>query len=187
MPLIQRHEQRFAKTQQINFGKIIFPSLEKIILSENLPAEKYIRCKCRVVYDSANVQVTFSPYRKKKINKLIVKIADEVNYHFKYENRAQLNALTKDLNPDEEVLIVKNNLLTDTSFTNIALFDGDYWHTPAKPLLQGVRRNELLAKNIICEANISVAQLKNYSKIRLFNALNGWEDAWELDCETLGF
>ncbi|ANI89114.1 hypothetical protein A9P82_07315 [Arachidicoccus ginsenosidimutans] len=187
MPLIHWHEQRFVKTQEANFSKIIYPSLEKIILQSNIPQENNIRYKCRVVYDSANVQVEFSPYQKKQINKLIVKVDDEIDYSFKYENREKLNALTKDLKPDEEVLIVKNNLLTDTSFTNIALFDGTNWFTPAKPLLQGVQRNELLSQKIIHEADIDIFQLKNYSKIKLFNALNDWEHVWELNCNDIYF
>jgi 4-amino-4-deoxychorismate lyase len=188
MPLLRGHEQRFAQTQLINFGQIIYPSLEKIIFAANIPTPTHIRYKCRVVYDAAGVQVSFAAYAPKKINKLIVKVADEIDYRFKYENRSGLNALTQGLNADEEVLIVQNGLLTETSFTHIALFDGIHWHTPAQPLLQaGVQRNCLLAQNIIREANIPVAHLKKYAQIKLFNALNSWQEAWTLDCNDVIF
>lgn len=185
MPLIHWHEQRFAKTQSASFGKIIYPSLEKIVLHANVPQERQIRYKCRVVYDAADATVEFSVYKRKTIDKLIVQTANEIDYCFKHENREQLNFLCKGLQPDEEVLIVKNKLLTDTSFTNIALFDGTQWLTPAKPLLQGVQRNYLLSQKIILAKDISLQALKDYSKIKLFNALNDWNDAWELDIKNI--
>lgn len=181
MPLINWHEERFAKTQRANFGKVIYSSLEKIIFDSDYPKEKNIRYKCRVVYDAAHINIEFVPYQKKTINKLILKIDNEIEYDFKYANRERLNSLSKDLQPNEEVLIVKNNLLTDTSFTNIALFDGTDWFTPTKPLLEGVQRSYLLSKEIIRKKDIALNELKNYSKTKLFNALNNWSDAWELD------
>ncbi len=185
MPLVHWHEQRFAKTQQANFGKIIYPSLEEIIFRSNIPTEKNIRYKCRVIYDSVSIQVEFSPYQKKTINKLVVRVDDTINYHFKYANRERLNILSQNLKKAEEMLVVKNNLLTDTSFTNIALFDSKKWYTPAYPLLQGTRRNDLLSKNIIHEKDIAIDHLKDYLKIKLFNAMIDWNEAWELDIKNV--
>ena len=187
MPLIYWHEERFAKTQSANFGKIIYPSLEEIVRASDTPKGNNICYKCRVVYDSENIDVEFPVYQRKKINRLIVKTDNEIDYQFKCANRKRLNLLCKDLRADEEVLIVKNDLLTDTSFTNIALFDGSNWFTPEKPLLQGVQRNYLLSKKMIHEKDISLQELKTYSKIKLFNALNDWNDAWELDRSNIYF
>ena len=39
----------------------------------------------------------------------------------------------------DEILITRNGLLTDTSIANIALFNGKEWHTPKHPLLKGVQ------------------------------------------------
>ena len=33
----------------------------------------------------------------------------------------------------DEILITRNGLLTDTSIANIALFNGKEWHTPKHP------------------------------------------------------
>lgn len=181
MPVISWHEQRFANTQELNFGKIVFPSLESEITRTVMPHKKNIRYKCRVVYDSENIRVEFSEYKRKQIEFLIIKEDNEISYPFKYEDRRCFAGLTKDLQHNEEVLIVKNGLLTDTSFTNIALFDGTNWETPSVPLLPGIRRRSLMEENIICEKDIRIMDLEKYSKIRLFNALVGWEEAWELD------
>jgi len=186
MPLIQWHEQRFLQTQKVNFGQVVYPSLEKIVLSAvSSSVEKEIRYKCRVVYDAQTIQVEFVPYSKKTIEKLVVKVDDTIEYGFKYSNRKRFDELTKDLRADEEVLIVKNDLLTDTSFTNIALFDGEKWYTPSKPLLQGVQRAHLLSEKIIFERNIRATDLPNYFSIKLFNALNDWEESWTIETKYI--
>ena len=71
----------------------------------------------------------------------------------------------------DEILITRNGLLTDTSIANIALFNGKEWHTPKHPLLKGVQRAALIDKHLIREKEITVDQLFNYSQICLFNAM----------------
>ncbi|HEY6915657.1 MAG TPA: aminotransferase class IV, partial [Paludibacter sp.] len=66
---------------------------------------------------------------------------------------------------------VKNGLLTDTSYCNIALYDGQNWFTPRVPLLYGVNRAELLLEEKLIEKDIAVEELKSYEKIALFNAM----------------
>ena len=68
-------------------------------------------------------------------------------------------------------MIVKNNLLTDTSTCNIALFNGQDWYTPERPLLKGVQRQYLLSKGLIKTKDIYISDLIKYNRIRLFNAL----------------
>ncbi len=185
MPLIKGHEQRFLKTQMAAWGKIIYPSLEKIIRNKKLVLKNEIPYKCRVVYDSENIEISFTTYQKRAISILVLKECNDIDYHFKYENREALNFLAKDLQPGEEVLIVKNNFIAETSFTNIALWNGKEWHTPKRPLLDGVQRSKLLLDKIISEKNISVQDLTSYQKIRLFNALVNWDEAWELSTKQI--
>jgi 4-amino-4-deoxychorismate lyase len=68
-------------------------------------------------------------------------------------------------------MIFKNGFLTDTSIANIAIFDGDNWLTPKKPLLEGTTRNRLLENKDIIESNIDLNMLKNAKKIALMNAM----------------
>jgi 4-amino-4-deoxychorismate lyase len=185
MPLIKGHEQRFVKTQMAAWGKIIYPSLEKIIRNKNVFLKNEIPYKCRVVYDSENIEISFTTYQKRAISILVLKECNDIDYHFKYENRESLNFLAKDLHPGEEVLIVKNNFIAETSFTNIALWNGKEWHTPKRPLLDGVQRSKLLLDKIISEKNISVQDLTSYQKIRLFNARVNWDEAWELSTKQI--
>jgi 4-amino-4-deoxychorismate lyase len=68
-------------------------------------------------------------------------------------------------------LIIKNELVTDTSIANIAFFDGEKWLTPKKPLLKGTTRARLLENGEIFEADIDVHTLKNYTQVALLNAM----------------
>lgn len=71
----------------------------------------------------------------------------------------------------DEVLLVKNGLLTDTVICNIAVFDGFNWLTPTTPLIYGVNRAQLLEDGKIIEKDIRLNELENFSRIRLFNAM----------------
>lgn len=71
----------------------------------------------------------------------------------------------------DEIIIVKHGLLTDTSFTNLAIYDGNHWITPKRPLLLGTKRAALLDKGIIQEADITLNDLRNAVKVSLFNAM----------------
>lgn len=59
----------------------------------------------------------------------------------------------------DEIIIIKNGLVTGTSFTNIAIYKDGKWITPKHPLLLGTKRAALLEKGIIQEADITVDDL----------------------------
>ncbi len=74
-----------------------------------------------------------------------------MNYEFKYQDRTIINSFLTGINDVSDILIIKNGLLTDTSFSNIILFDGEKWITPDTYLLNGVKRRRLLENNEIIE------------------------------------
>ena len=75
---------------------------------------------------------------------------------------------------NDDILIVRRGLLTDTSIANIALFDGKDWFTPKLPLLRGTCRTALIDNGIIKEKDIRPEELSSYSFVRLFNAMIKW-------------
>lgn len=183
MPLIALHQHRFEKTQAEVFGKIIHKPLKDIIyrkagLHQNLNTGKY---KCRVVYDAQNISIEFIAYHPSKIDRMEIVTGDQIDYHFKYEDRRCFKRLKSALPDGTEILIIKNNLVTDTSFTNVALFDGKKWFTPALPLLEGVQRDFLINEKIIFPEEIRLNDLHYFKKIKLFNAMINWEEAPVLD------
>ena len=85
------------------------------------------------------------------------------------------------MNGDKEQQVTKrmNDLgrrgrLTDTSISNIAIYEGSTWFTPSAPFLRGTKQAELLDKHLIVEKEIRVDELRRYTRIMLFNALIDW-------------
>ena len=152
------HIRRMAATMHSVFGKG-----DAMCLPGLLVPEKYKeRTRCRIEHD------------------------DEIDYSLKSVDRSSLDRLFGCRGQADEILIVKNGLLTDTSIANIALWDGYRWSTPRIPLLAGTNRQYLLDNGIIHEADIRADDLGNYSKIRLFNAMIEFGEV-ELDCRMISF
>ncbi len=151
-----------------------FPDEEPIRVFETLneyaiPGEGIY--KCRIVYDSDVLLVEFTPYIRREIRTLKLVETELESSAFKLEDRTGYNAAFASRGDCDDVLLVKNGLLTDSSYSNIALFDGENWLTPRIPLIYGVNRTELLETGKLVEKDIPVADLKKFQKISLFNAM----------------
>ena len=62
------------------------------------------------------------------------------------------------------MFLVKNNLVTDSTISNLAFFTGKEWLTPKYPLLKGTKREELIKKGALKEENIHIYDLKYFKK-----------------------
>ena len=155
------------------FGRTNELQLEEFI---SIPDKlNYDLFKCHVVYNELIVQVKFEPYKPRIIKTLQLVQADSIQYEHKFLDRSCLDKLSETTLADD-VLIVKNGLLTDTSFANIVFFDGDRWVTPSTPLLHGIKREYYLEIGRIKEVEITVEDLPHFQKAILINAM--------LDLET---
>jgi 4-amino-4-deoxychorismate lyase len=126
--------------------------------------------KCRVVYRESIELVEFLPYFRREIRSLRIVHAD-IDYSCKYENRSELNMLFAQRGECDDILIIKNGLVTDTSSANIAFTDGKAWFTPAEPLLYGTKRSRLIAEKKLIERDITAAKIKNFSHASIINAM----------------
>ena len=156
------HQARMERTMRHFFAHTPVPMLSGILS----PTPDMHFYKARVVYGGQ-----YAPYKMRAIRSLKLIEDNEIDYSFKSTDRACLNRLTAQKGDCDEVLIVKNGLLTDTSFTNIAVFDGERWLTPKHPLLMGTKRASLLERQVIKEADISVETLMKAQKVSLINAM----------------
>ena len=164
------HIERFNRTRAA-FWKDSAPLDLRTFVSPQSLAGMY---KCRIVYGREIEEITYAPYQMRDVFSLRLVVADTVDYTYKSTNRENLNVLYAHRQMADDVLIVKDGCLTDTSIANVALYDGKMWCTPARPLLRGTKRAELLDKKIIVEKDIPQAHLGEYSKIMLFNAMIDW-------------
>lgn len=84
----------------------------------------------------------------------------------------------------DDILIVKNGFVTDSSISNIIFFDGYKWVTPDTPLLKGTMRQFLLEAAEIKEETITVQNLTTFTSFRLINAMLGF-DGPEIDVSKI--
>ncbi|MFT4032787.1 MAG: aminotransferase class IV [Siphonobacter sp.] len=174
---ISYHNQRLNRSRQELFGQPDPWDLEELIVSIPDHVRPDQRYRCRVLYSEHGIDVVeFIPYSIRPVQSLKLVQADDLNYAYKYADRTELITLAKGSSADE-IILVKNGLLTDTTYTNLALFDGNEWYTPHKPLLAGTHRAALLATRRIIPERLSADDLKYFQKIRLFNAMMNWEES----------
>lgn len=169
---IAYHQERLERTLRHFFPSLCnatsMPSLEELVA----PTADMDFYKARVVYGEQGVKdITYAAYAMREIRSLRVVENDAITYDYKSTDRSSLNALVAQKGDCDEIVIVKHGLLTDTSFTNLAIYDGKHWITPKRPLLLGTKRAALLDKGIIQEADITLNDLRNAVKVSLFNAM----------------
>jgi len=133
--------------------------------------------KCRLVYTKESIKVSYHPYEKKEISKIKIVFDNDIQYPQKSLLRDDLERLYKQRDGCDEILIVKNLLVSDTSIANIAFYDEKQgiWITPKQPLLKGTTRQRLLDEGKIFPAEIKVHTIRQYSKIALLNAMVGFD------------
>lgn len=149
-----------------------FPNLPVLNLESILPVISLdSKHKIRIIYDGLSSRVEFAAYQPKTINSLKVIEENTISYPFKFENRSEFQGLLEKREQADDILIVKNGFLTDSSYSNVAFWDGSEWFTPDTYLLNGVRRQFLLAKGLIREKKITMSDLPNFDKVSLMNAM----------------
>ena len=130
--------------------------------------------RCRVIYEEHIEKIEYLPYQRKEINSFKIIHAD-IEYPLKYEDRREINHLFDQRGEADEIIIIKNGLVTDTSIANLAFFDKGQWITPAQPLLNGTTRQRLLDENKIICADIPYEHISSFSKIAVMNAMTDFQ------------
>lgn len=132
--------------------------------------------KCRVIYGKRIQKVEFILYRTDPVKTLKVVQDNKIDYHLKFADRRHINELMALRDGCDDILIVKNGFITDTSYCNILFFDGNRWLTPDTPLLAGTRRQYLIDQGIVKTARIHVDDLRSLQKFMLVNAMLDFDE-----------
>lgn len=179
---IHYHHERMNRTRRALFSCTDEIYLEDVIkIPTELSNDIY---KCRIIYDVNITKIEFQAYQIKPIHSIHLVIDNNFEYHYKWLDRNRFAAHLANTQSDD-ILIVKNGFLTDTSYANIAFFDGVKWRTPATPLLPGIRRQLLLdAGEIIAEALLP-KDLRHFQYAKLMNAMLDWEESPLLKVNTI--
>lgn len=167
------HSLRAIRTSGIHFGV----SLNFDIPTDIIPMDMRIGIvKCRVLYSDTVESITFEPYRFRPINNLALVYDNNIDYTYKSEDRSRLQSLISQKGNCDEILIVKNGYITDTSYSNIVLENSKGLFTPSTPLLAGIKRQLLIDEGTIIERNIRVDDLHRYLRAYLINAMIDLDD-----------
>jgi 4-amino-4-deoxychorismate lyase len=163
------HEQRVLQTVRDNYSSLPAWNLADAV-TKGLPEHGLF--KCRIVYDAENYAVDFERYTIKTIASLKVVEANDIDYRYKYFDRSALNKLYMQRGAHDDILIIKNGRVTDTSYANIVLSDkAGTWHTPADCLLKGTMRQSLIDSGRIIEKTIGPDDLKFFKNFKVINAM----------------
>ena len=130
--------------------------------------------RAKVIYDQNGelVSVEYFPYKMRDFYEFKL-INISFSYDKKYLDRSHIE---KAKNGFDEIIMMKNSLITDTSIANLAIFDESLglWLTPKTPLLKGTSRQRLLQNGFLTPKDISKNELLNAKKIALMNAMIGF-------------
>ncbi len=130
--------------------------------------------KCRVLYTADDAKVELQPYTIPSVTSLRMIVANDLEYQHKWEDRERLHALWQQRGLCDDVLIIKNGMVTDTFYANIVFRKGDEWFTPDTFLLQGTMREALIKSGKIRETRIRAADIFQFDSFKLINALMEW-------------
>lgn len=167
------HQQRMDESVFLLTGVQNKIQLISLLQKQNLPVTG--KFKCRIVYSEVGgIEMSLTPYETRTINSIRIIHDNTIDYAFKFEDRTPLNNLFAQRNTCDDILIIKNGLVTDASYSNVVFFDGTRWLTPAQPLLKGTMRQYLLDSGAIVEEAIRADQIPLFKKVRLINALLGF-------------
>ena len=174
------HRIHLHELRMNNSRRQLLSCKDVLLLEQNLSIPEYYidkKIKCRVTYSKVIHAIEYEQYCEKEIKSLRMVQDDSIDYSHKYKNRDQLNHLLEFRQDDDEILIVKNGQITDTSFTNIAFLKDGQWFTPEFPLLAGTRRNEYLQNGLLIAQIIRPEDLSKFDEARLINSMRSLEDA----------
>lgn len=164
---LEYHQKRLDRTRA-DFGFKDKLDLKNFI--KEFPKEGIYRL--RIEYKENFESLTCKEYQAREISTFKI-VHSDISYEYKYSNREALDKLL--VKEFDDIIIVKNGLLCDTSIANIAISVNGVWLTPQKPLLQGTTRQRLIDSGFLKSANLSIEDLKKSEKFAIMNALIGFK------------
>ncbi len=182
---LEYHNRRFNTSRKELFGIREEADLKDLIRATGhpLPAGVF---RCRVIYRREIERTEFIPHRERPVRSLKLVFADDIDYAYKYADRNRLEALFKERDDCDEILIVRGGLVTDTSTGNIVFRRTDgAWVTPDTPLLNGTMRMCLLEAGRIMESRVRPADLNSFTAARMINCMRDLESGPDIEMDRI--
>jgi len=163
------HNRRLNRSRRELFGDVPAIDLERVLRIP--PGLGTGRFKCRVICNTSIRSVEFEPYELKPVTCLKIVDGRGIAYGNKYADRNSLNRLHALREDCDDVLIVRDGKITDTTYANVAFFTGIRWYTPNTYLLPGTKRRQLIDSGELQTKEIAVSDLSSYVSVALINAM----------------
>lgn len=166
-PLLELHQERLNRAFYAHF-----PGVPPHDLAQILPRLTFTeKHKVRVVYDVSEANVQYTKHAPRPVNHIKIVEENAIDYAHKYEDRSELQSLFDQREDADEIIIIKNGLVTDSFYANPVFYDGTNWYAPQTCLLNGVRRQHLINSGKVEVINIKKNDIPDFEKVSLVNAL----------------
>lgn len=129
--------------------------------------------KCRILYNEKIVDIQFEQYNAKHISTLQC-VESSIDYTYKWVNRKALDELYKLRKNSDDILIIKDGLVSDSYYANVAFLKSNKWYSPKQVLLRGTQRERLIKKGEISINDIQYGEIYDYEKIAIFNSMRAF-------------
>lgn len=163
------HLKRMNDTCRERFGE------DAPNLSFNIPEDmRQGEVKCRVLYSNKIESIEFIPYTLPSISTFSFVDISELNidYHLKYACRDEINALKDGLNKSQDIIMVRDGYVTDSSFANLVFTDGKRYFTPEHALLSGTMRASLIDNKFLKVIPIKATDVSTlFTHFTIINAM----------------
>lgn len=171
--LLPWHQRRVERSMKLHGeGCASVPDLASVLEGCPGPEDAGVY-KCHITYDTRGRvrPPSYEPYRPRMVQRLRCVEIPRLDYSCKWEDRTELQAAGLGLGEDEEVLILRHGLVTDTRYSNVVFGDGSSWVTPETFLLPGTKRAFLLARGAIEARSLKAEDIGKFRFCSLMNAM----------------
>lgn len=166
---LERHNERFNRTRLQFFGLQTPLQLKSLLF---VPAGlKDATVKCTITYGAEIIGIEYNLYHIRPVSSLQMVADDTIDYAYKYADRTKLNLLFNLKRQSDDILIIKNGMITDTSYANIVFKKDDKWYSPSNPLLKGTRIDSYFHEGSVTPALLRPSDLPLFSEARIINAM----------------
>ena len=167
---IRYHDLRLNRTRKELYG-----ATDTLRIADFLPEVSPRGVwRARVLYTLYIEKIEIIPYESRDIKRLKMVEAD-IDYHYKYADRSVFARLIKDEGAEaDDLILLRNGMVTDTTKANIAVLRNGRWITPAAPLLRGTVRQRLLDEGVLSEGDIFAEEIMKPGGVALMNAMMGF-------------
>jgi 4-amino-4-deoxychorismate lyase len=181
--LLELHEKRMHRALS-SVGHSATIQLERLLKQQSKPVTGW--WKCRIEYDENGREISFEKYQPRTVSSLRIVKDDTISYSHKFTDRSHLKRLF-DLRKDcDDVIICKNDRVTDSYYANLVFKKENKWYAPDSYLLPGVMREKLLNDQTVSLTKVTLSNIHTFEKVKLINALLGF-DGPEIEIKNIVF